>query len=106
MMSRAVAITFSTVMGLGLVAVTVSAIIAGAWSWWMVPMLVLSGLFLFVFFAYAVLGFTLDRNGQPVTARDADLYARWRAAKCTHQREAWDGFVRENARPRSAEGQA
>jgi len=62
-------------------------------TWWLLayaPML----LFLAVADLYALYGFTLDKHGQPLTGRDADRAARYRARLCSRQREDFDRFTK------------
>lgn len=45
-------------------------------------------------------GFTLDVDGSPLTGKDADRYARYRARMCSHQRDAFDGFLQRQREQR------
>jgi len=71
-------------------AVLRSVLVAPSWAllaWVPLVLLVVLG------HLYIVGGFTLDRHGLPVTGRDADRYAKYRAGLCEHERDHLDNYV-------------
>lgn len=77
-----------------MLAMVVHSVWLDGWSWWLLAWLPIIAA-LAIGDLCVVGGFTLDKDGQPLTGRDADRYARSRARMCAHERAAWDGWVDE-----------